>query len=146
MTRHVLAQLNIAKMRFSIDAPQMRDFVDNLDRINALAEQSSGFVWRYITEENDAGVFAPDILVNFSTWRDIESLHHYVFMTDHVAIMKRRKEWFDPIQPHSVMWWHNHEAPPSLAEAKVRLQLLRDKGATTQAFTFKQRFQSPDHE
>ncbi len=32
-----LAQLNIATMRRPLDSPEMADFVDNLERINALA-------------------------------------------------------------------------------------------------------------
>ena len=42
-----LAQLNIAQLSAPIYSPQLADFVDNLDRINALAEQAPGFVWRY---------------------------------------------------------------------------------------------------
>lgn len=33
-----LAQLNIAKARYSLDAPEISDFVDNLDKVNAIAE------------------------------------------------------------------------------------------------------------
>ena len=49
-----LAQVNIAKMIDEIDSPIMADFVNNLDRINALAENSPGFVWRLIEEGNNA--------------------------------------------------------------------------------------------
>ena len=41
-----LAQVNIAEMLAPIYDPIMEDFVNNLDRINELAEQSDGFVWR----------------------------------------------------------------------------------------------------
>ncbi len=47
MPGHQLAQLNIATLRAPLDSPELKDFVDNLDRINALAEQSDGFVWRW---------------------------------------------------------------------------------------------------
>jgi len=43
---HHLAQLNIARLLKPIDHPQIAEFVDNLDRINALAENIKGFVWR----------------------------------------------------------------------------------------------------
>ena len=49
MSRFQLAQLNIALMQDAIDSPLMADFVANLDRINVLAEQSPGFVWRLQT-------------------------------------------------------------------------------------------------
>ena len=38
MAGYELAQLNIAQMKTPLDAPEMADFVANLDRINALAE------------------------------------------------------------------------------------------------------------
>jgi len=43
---HNLAQLNIATLLHPIDHPAIKEFVDNLDRINLLAEKSKGFVWR----------------------------------------------------------------------------------------------------
>lgn len=46
MTGYQLAQLNIAAMREPLESPSMADFVANLERINALAERSPGFVWR----------------------------------------------------------------------------------------------------
>ena len=48
MSKYQLAQLNIAEIKAPIDSPELKDFVDNLDRINALAESSPGFVWRLI--------------------------------------------------------------------------------------------------
>ena len=41
-----LAQLNIALAKYPLDAPEIKDFVDNLDLINGVAENSVGFVWR----------------------------------------------------------------------------------------------------
>jgi hypothetical protein len=38
-----LAQINIGKILAPIDSPVMAKFVANLDRINALAENSEGF-------------------------------------------------------------------------------------------------------
>jgi Domain of unknown function (DUF3291) len=58
----------------------MADFVANLDRINALAETSPGFVWRLQTEEGDATALRPmgeNVLVNMSVWRDVASLNNF---------------------------------------------------------------------
>ena len=41
-----LAQLNVGYTRYPTDDPRMVEFMDNLDRINTLAERSPGFVWR----------------------------------------------------------------------------------------------------
>jgi hypothetical protein len=41
-----VAQVNIGRLRAPIDDPSIADFVDALDRVNALADRSPGFVWR----------------------------------------------------------------------------------------------------
>jgi hypothetical protein len=90
-----LAQLNIARLAAPIDSPQLADFVANLERINALAESSAGFVWRLQTEEGDATAirhFGDDVVVNMSVWEDVESLRSYVYETAHVEILRRRRE------------------------------------------------------
>ena len=38
MTRYHLAQLNVGIIKAPLESPVMADFVNNLDRINALAE------------------------------------------------------------------------------------------------------------
>jgi hypothetical protein len=79
MSQYELAQLNIAVMKEPLDSPRMADFVANLDRINALAEGSPGFVWRLQTEEGDATALRPlgdNTLVNMSVWRAVAALNH----------------------------------------------------------------------
>ena len=49
-----LAQVNIAKMRAPSDDPIMADFMNNLERVNTLAERSEGFVWRLNDEQHNA--------------------------------------------------------------------------------------------
>ena len=49
-----LAQVNIAVAKYSDDDPKFAGFVDNLDRIYALAESTPGFVWRHVTVDDDA--------------------------------------------------------------------------------------------
>jgi hypothetical protein len=46
-----LAQVNTARMNADLDDPVMSGFVQRLDEINALADGSKGFVWRFQTEE-----------------------------------------------------------------------------------------------
>ena len=59
MSAYQLAQINIATLKAPLDSPELKDFVDNLDRINALAEGSDGFVWRLKGEGNDATSLRP---------------------------------------------------------------------------------------
>jgi len=82
MSAYELAQLNIGIIKGPMDSPVMADFAANLERINALAERTPGFVWRLQTEQGDATAIRPfedeNILVNMSVWRDVESLNKYV--------------------------------------------------------------------
>jgi hypothetical protein len=148
MTSYHLAQLNIAKMKYAAEAPEMAEFMNNLDRINALAEQSPGFIWRLQTEEGDAteiDFFGPDILVNMSVWENSKSLHDYVYLTSHARIMSRRKEWFERFgDSYTVLWWIPAGSIPTLEQAKEKLELLRARGPTAEAFTFRQAFAAPD--
>lgn len=144
MSSYHLAQLNIARMKYPAESPEMADFMNNLDRINALAESSPGFIWRLQTDEGDAtGIdyFGPDILVNMSVWRDSKSLHDYVYRTSHAQIMSRRKEWFERFEEaYTVLWWIPAGDLPTLDEANEKLELLRANGPTAAAFTFKLEF------
>lgn len=147
MTRHQLAQLNIATMREPLESPSMADFVANLDRINALADSAPGFVWRLKDEQGDATSVRPfgeNILVNMSVWESIESLHDFAFRTAHTDIMRRRRDWFDRMeQAYAVLWWVVAGHMPTIEEAANRLSLLREKGPTADAFTFGRPFSPP---
>ncbi|MES1196372.1 MAG: DUF3291 domain-containing protein, partial [Steroidobacter sp.] len=136
-----LAQLNIAIMKYSLDTPEMKDFVDNLDHINALADNAPGFVWRMQDEAGDATSLRPlgdSTLVNMSVWKDVESLNNYVYRTAHVEIMKRRKEWFDRMkEAHFVLWWVRAGHRPDIHEAITKLELLKAEGPTQEAFNFR---------
>jgi hypothetical protein len=148
MSRYELAQLNIAIMKEPLESPAMADFVANLDRINALAEGSPGFVWRLQTDDGDATALRPlgdDTLVNLSIWKDVESLNHYVYITAHVEIMRRRREWFDRMrESHFALWWVPRGHRPTVLEAADKLALLRANGPTADAFTFRDAFPPPD--
>ena len=150
MSAYELAQLNIGIIRGPIESPVMAEFVANLDRINALAEATPGFVWRLQTEEGNATAIRPypeneNMAVNLSVWRDVDALRLFVFQSAHVEIMRRRREWFEKMdEAFLVLWWVPKGHRPSIDEAKARLELLRRKGATAEAFTFRQAYPPPD--
>ena len=150
MSAYELAQLNVARMKEPLESPTMVDFVANLDRINALAEGSPGFVWRLQTEDGNATALRPlgaDMLVNVSLWRDVESLNTYVYQSAHVEIMRRRKEWFERTrEAYVVLWWVPRGHRPTVSEAISKLDLLRAQGPTREAFTFRHAFPPPDAE
>ena len=144
MSEYHLAQLNIAHLKYAFDAPELAEFAARFEEINALADDSPGFIWRLQTEDGDATAidfFGPEYLVNMSVWEDVESLHNYVYRTAHNEVMARRKEWFERmLEVYSVLWWISLGTIPAIEEAEQRLQQLRQNGPAAGAFTFKQIF------
>jgi hypothetical protein len=142
-----LAQVNIARLVAPIDSPELADFVANLERFNALAEESPGFVWRLQTEEGDAtGIdyFGDDMIVNMSVWKDIESLRNFVYESAHIEILRRRREWFEKMSDSAmVLWWVPEGHSPTLPEADEKLKRLDEHGSTAEAFTFREPYPAP---
>lgn len=148
MSNYQLAQLNVAALKAPIDSPELKDFVDNLDRINALADAAPGFAWRLVGDGNDATALRPlgePIIVNMSVWRDVNALRDFAYKSAHVEIMRRRREWFTRMaDAYMVLWWVPKGHEPTVAEAVARLTLLRERGPTTEAFTFAEAYGPPD--
>ncbi|MEZ9318233.1 DUF3291 domain-containing protein [Vibrio lentus] len=140
-----LAQLNIALAKYALDAPEIKDFVDNLDLVNGIAESSEGFVWRLKDESGDATNIKayddPNMIVNMSVWDSVDSLKNFMFRTHHRDFMRRKNEWFHRLAEDTyVLWWVEDDHTPSLDEAIERLDHLREVGDTPYAFTFKTNF------
>lgn len=136
-----LAELNIGKFKYPTSDPRMAGFMDNLDRVNALAERSPGFVWRLKGDNNNATEFriGDDMAVNLSVWRDAESLENYVFRTVHVQFYRNREQWFALMEkPHMVLWWVEEGHIPTLDEAHKRLRHFETYGASSFAFGWEQ--------
>lgn len=145
---HHLAQINIAQARGPLDSPIMADFAAQVDQVNALAEASPGFVWRYRDTDADetAATAFPDplTLVNLSVWTDLDALKHYVYRNQHGAAYRRRQEWFaETPGPHMAFWWVPAGTRPMVAEGKRRLEHLAAHGPTADAFTFRDAFPPP---
>jgi heme-degrading monooxygenase HmoA len=143
-----LAQVNIARARGEIRDPVMADFVARLAEINALADESPGFVWRLQTEDGDATAVRPyaddRILINLSVWRDLDALRGYVYRSDHAAVMRRRREWFEKLdRVYLALWWVPAGHRPSIEEAVDRLAHLERRGPGPDAFGFASPF-APD--
>jgi hypothetical protein len=148
MSNYQLAQLNIGNLAAPLDSPQLKEFVDNLDRINAVAESSPGFVWRLTGDGNDATSLRPlgdNVLVNMSVWCDAEALKNYVYRSPHTQIMKQRRQFFTRMkEAHMVLWWVPAGHQPTVAEAIERLTRLRERGPSPEAFTFGEAYSAPD--
>ena len=148
VSQYHLAQYNIAWVVAALDAPPMADFMAGLERINRLAEQSLGFVWRHQTADGDSTAIRvrddDRIIINFSVWESVEALFDYAFHSDHTAYYRRRAEWFThEDQPYAVLWWVPAGHEPTVEEAEERLAMLARAGPGADAFTFKKRFPPP---
>ena len=143
-----LAQLNIARVRAPLEAAEMADFSNNLAVINALADRSPGFVWRWIAPEGDCSeerVLGAGMLVNISVWESLLALREFAYSSAHAEFLRRRREWFHPPGAASLaMWWVPQGNRPSVDEAGARLAHLRDTGPGPAVFTFRESFPPPD--
>src|SRR5215470_4499065 len=144
-----LAQVNIGRLRAPVDHPIMVGFKNQLEPINALADSSPGFVWRLQTESGDATAIKPypdDALmaINMSVWESLEALQPFVYKSAHLSPLRDRKQWFEPLEgPILALWWIPVGHIPTVAEAVERLRILKERGPSPDAFTFRQPFASP---
>lgn len=144
-----LAQVNIGRMLAPLESPVMRDFVDNLDAVNAVADAAEGFVWRLVDEEGDNATgfrfYGDDwLIVNMSVWSGPEAFNAYVYGPAHRPFLQRRREWFEHLsEAVTALWWVPAGERPTVEEAEKRLTILREKGPTAEAFTMKDPFPAP---
>ena len=145
MTQYHIAQVNMGRFIAPADDPVLARFFAYLPTVNALAEVSPGFVWRFQTYEGNATSFrAYDddrIIINFSVWESIEALKNFVYKGDHQYVMRKRKQWFENMaEQYQALWWVPVGHIPAWDEAQERLDYLRGHGETAHAFSFRKPF------
>lgn len=122
----------------------MTDFMAALDPVNALAEASPGFVLRMVSGPQDSpeqiAFEASGWLLNISVWAGLEDLRRFVRSEGHMAVMRRRAEWFNAVEVNLCLWWVDEGHRPDFAEAMQRLEYLREHGPSAQAFNFRSSF------
>jgi hypothetical protein len=140
---HHLAQFNWATLRHDPSDPRVAEFIDNVARINAMADRMPGFIWRH---QNDSKALnrlrrplpfarTKRFTTTLSVWRDIEALRVFAFQTVHNRFYAKRAEWFEPPKgPYMVMWWVPEGHRPDVGEAVERAALLLDQGDGPDAF------------
>ena len=143
-----LAQVNIARMRAELDTPEMAGFTRRLDEINALADASPGFVWRFQTAAGDATEVRPFedtlLLFNMSVWEGLDALKAYVYESRHVELLRAKKQWIAaPTVPHLALWWIARGHIPGMEEGLDKLRGLKDEGPSAEVFTFAKPFPPP---
>ena len=146
MTDNHLAQINVARLRAPLDDPATAEFLALLDPINALADASPGFVWRFVTEGDgnatSARPFDDDLMIiNFSVWESRTALWNYVYRSAHLDALRRRREWFARMaESFQALWWVPAGHQPSVEEAVGALEQIRRDGPSAASFTFRDFF------
>ena len=144
-----LAQVNVARAVAPLDGPELAEFMNSLDPVNALADAAPGFVWRLQDDSGNATGIRPfeddRIMVNMSVWQSLDALHDFVYRTRHVDYFRRRREWFERFESsYMALWWIPAGTLPTTDDAWARLKRLDAEGPTPDAFTFKQPVPAPD--
>lgn len=145
---YYLAQINIALMKAPIANPIMAEFAAALDKVNAIADQSPGFIWRLQTPSGNATDIRaypnPRMLVNLSVWQSVEQLKAYVYKSLHGDFFVRRRQWFEKLQgEHFGMWWIPAGYTPSVEEGKAKLEYLALHDDSPECFTFAKPYPPP---
>jgi hypothetical protein len=154
--RYELAQVNVARLAAPLDDPLLGDFMAALDPVNAAAEAELGFVWRLQTEDGNATAIqaftwdaagSSGVIVNMSVWTDVEHLAAFVYGELHRQVLRRRREWFEPMTEAFVAcWWVPVGDRPTTEDAEDRVRHLRHHGPTPRAFTLREHYPPPDAE
>ena len=143
-----LAQINVGRLAAPRGDVRVQPFFDALDRVNALADASAGFVWRLQTSAGNATDITPTadplFIVNLSVWADADSLFEFVYRSGHTPEMARRREYFERFESaYQALWWVPAGHRPTVDEGLSRLWRLDRYGPTVEAFSFKTRFPLP---
>ncbi len=151
MASHHLAQLNLGLFRAPLDDAAMAEFAAALDPINAIAEASSGFIWRLKSDDGASSSYVdvpgredPLWAPNLSVWEDLESLKHFMYKSGHASYLRRRSEWFQkPDGPINVLWWIPAGEVPTLEDAVKRLDYLSDNGPSEYGWPLTRPYPAP---
>jgi hypothetical protein len=149
MTYH-LAQINIGRLIAPLDDRKIAEFVAQLDPVNALADETPGFIWRLQSSSGNATDIAynddPFMIVNMSVWQSIESLREFVYQFNHLKVLRDRAKWFEKMEkPYYCLWWIPTGHIPTVTEGRERLEHYQQHGATPFSFWFSKFFPAEEN-
>jgi len=149
-----LAQVNIGRLLAPVDSPQLAGFMAGLDPVNAAADAAPGFVWRLQSEDGNAtsitgfewdAADSVGVIINMSVWESVEALAAFAYSGPHIAVLRRRREWFQKMaEAYAALWWIPAGTVPSVADAETAIRHLRAHGPTPRAFTLREHYPPPD--
>ncbi len=128
-----LAQFNIARGRWPKGDPRMREFEENVPRMNALAKRSPGFLW--LLDHRATILDDPQMTWTLSLWESPEALAAFAFNTVHRRFFRRKAEWFEAID-HAwfILWPIEPGRLPTLEEALAKKAKLDAEGPSDEVF------------
>ena len=142
-----LAQANVARRRYPLEDPRMQGFTGRLEEINALAESSPGFVWRFEDASGNATATRvldnPELIFNMSVWESLDALKAFAYGSTHRELLRGRQDWFHPEGAQLVLWWVEAGHRPTVAEGEERLRHIQAHGPSATAFHFGRLFAPP---
>ena len=119
----------------------MREFVENVDRVNGLADKIEGFVWRLKDESGHAMNMRvyddPTILPNLTVWENVEALERFVWQTLHRRFFPARR-MVRAGRDHAGLVADSAGHRPDMAEGVARLDHLIAHGPSDHAFGWQQ--------
>jgi hypothetical protein len=149
-----LAQVNIGRLLAPVDSPQLASFMAGLDPVNAVADAAPGFIWRLQTEAGNAtsvqafewdAAGSAGVIINMSVWASVGALAAFVYGGPHVAVLRRRREWFERMpEAYTALWWIPAGTLPTTGDAEDAIRHLRAHGPTPRAFTLREHYPPPD--
>ena len=139
-----VAHLNVVKFRYDWDDSGLADFRRALGTVNAVAERSTGFIWRLPEDdpapENDPlRVFGTveRFGATLSVWASAWTLDQFTHQSLHGVYLKRRAEWAEPLgMPTYVIWPVAEGHRPTLEEGRDKLAMLTAEDPGPQAYDF----------
>lgn len=137
-----IAQVNVGRLVAPPGDPLVAEFVDNVERLNALGEAAPGFVWRLGADTPGIGALDvqlwpedPRLAVNATIFQTHQQLMDYVLTGVHGTFLRRRREWFErPTRATSAAWWVEPGVIPPPSEFRARIEHLWEHGPTPVAF------------
>jgi hypothetical protein len=139
-------EFNYGLLRAPFGDPLVAEFTDNIDKVNAIAARSPGYVTR--VAGYDDVLVAERLLADqpgarrltlstLSVWKDVASVRHFVLKTVHGHFLKRRADWVTHLdRPTYVLWPVDPGHVPDVHEAMERIEHLAAHGPGPRAFGF----------
>ena len=141
-----VAHMNFGILRKGKGHPDVAEFWENVERVNAAAARSEGFIGRPDGPvSKGVRLFAADVegaredtfAQTMSLWASAEALDAFVHKTIHGRFLNRRSEWFLPLEQRTYVIWPIAEGHvPDLHEARQKLDLLSAQGPGPEAYDF----------